>query len=418
MHLIEELSWRGLIQDMTAGTTELLQKEVVKGYIGFDPTADSLHIGSLLPILLLVHLQRSGHHPVAVVGGATGRIGDPSGKSAERTLLDEASLQHNLSRIRQQIEHILKQSGKPYTIVNNDEWFREMKFIDFARDIGKHITVNYMMAKESVKKRMEAGLSFTEFSYQLMQAYDFYYLFTHYDCKLQMGGADQWGNITTGIELIRKLTGREAYGFTCPLLTRSDGSKFGKSESGENIWLDPQKTSPYQFYQFWINLADTDAEKMIKIFTFLSQQEIDELIQKHRAHPEERVLQKRLAEEITRFLHGKEGYEQAIQTTQKLFGKKDFSIPDESELKTMQGVERIALPFPDQDVELIALLAEKTNIFPSRGEVRRMIQNGGLYLNKQKVSDATSIIHREDLLYGKYLLIQKGKKHHYLIEFT
>jgi len=418
MHLIEELSWRGLIQDMTAGTTELLQKEVVKGYIGFDPTADSLHIGSLLPILLLVHLQRSGHHPVAVVGGATGRIGDPSGKSAERTLLDEASLQHNLSRIRQQIEHILKQSGKPYTIVNNDEWFREMKFIDFARDIGKHITVNYMMAKESVKKRMEAGLSFTEFSYQLMQAYDFYYLFTHYDCKLQMGGADQWGNITTGIELIRKLTGREAYGFTCPLLTRSDGSKFGKSESGENIWLDPQKTSPYQFYQFWINLADADAEKMIKIFTFLSQQEIDELIQKHRAHPEERVLQKRLAEEITRFLHGKEGYEQAIQTTQKLFGKKDFSIPDESELKTMQGVERIALPFPDQDVELIALLAEKTNIFPSRGEVRRMIQNGGLYLNKQKVSDATSIIHREDLLYGKYLLIQKGKKHHYLIEFT
>ncbi|SFV33408.1 tyrosine--tRNA ligase [Thermoflavifilum thermophilum] len=417
MHLIEELSWRGLIQDISTGTTELLQKEVVKGYIGFDPTADSLHIGSLLPLLLLVHLQRSGHHPVAVVGGATGRIGDPSGKSAERTLLDETSLQHNLSSIRQQIEHILKQSGKPYTIVNNDEWFREMKFIDFARDIGKHITVNYMMAKESVKKRMEAGLSFTEFSYQLMQAYDFYYLFTHYDCKLQMGGADQWGNITTGIELIRKLTGKEAYAFTCPLLTRSDGSKFGKSESGENIWLDPQKTSPYQFYQFWINLADADAEKMIKIFTFLSQQEINELIQKHRAHPEERVLQKRLAEEITRFLHGEEGYEQAIQTTQKLFGKKDFSIPDESELKTMEGVERISIPFPDQDVELITLLAEKTSIFPSRGEVRRMIQNGGLYLNKQKVSDVTKIIHREDLLYGKYLLIQKGKKHHYLIEF-
>lgn len=418
MHLIEELSWRGLIQDFTAGTTEWLQNHTVKGYIGFDPTADSLHIGSLLPILLLVHLQRAGHHPIALVGGGTGRIGDPSGKSTERTLLDEENLQHNLSCIRHQIEHILQQTGKPYTILNNDEWFREMKFIDFARDIGKHITVNYMMAKESVKKRMESGLSFTEFTYQLMQAYDFYYLFTRYNCTLQMGGADQWGNITTGIELIRKLTGKEAYAFTCPLLTRSDGSKFGKSESGENIWLDPQKTSPYQFYQFWINLADADAEKMIKIFTFLSQEEIQEIVETHRVHPEQRTLQKKLAAEITRFVHGDEGLSQALQTTQQLFSKTSGALPSESELQTMEGVERISLPYTDQDIELINLLAEKTHIFPSKGEVRRMIQNGGLYLNKQKVTDASKMIQRDDLLYGKYLLIQKGKKHHYLIEFT
>lgn len=418
MHLIEELSWRGLIQDMTPGMAELLHQQTVKGYIGFDPTADSLHIGSLLPLILLVHLQRSGHHPIAVVGGGTGRIGDPSGKSVERTLLDEQTLQYNLSRIEQQIKHILQKAGKPYTIVNNDEWFKEMKFIDFARDIGKHITVNYMMAKESVKKRLESGLSFTEFTYQLMQAYDFYYLFTHYDCQLQMGGADQWGNITTGIELIRKLTGKEAYAFTCPLLTRTDGSKFGKSESGENIWLDPQKTSPYQFYQFWINLTDADAEKMIKIFTFLNQEEIDLLIDSHRQQPDKRILQKKLAEEVTRFVHGDEGLQQAIETTSKLFGKTTDVLPDESELKTMEGVERMVLPYADHHVELLTLLTEKTKIFPSRGEARRMIQNGGLYLNKQKVMDTSKNIHHEDLLYGKYLLIQKGKKHYYLIEFT
>ncbi|MCL6525110.1 MAG: tyrosine--tRNA ligase [Thermoflavifilum sp.] len=417
MDLIEELNWRGLIQDMTAGTAEWIHKEQVKGYIGFDPTADSLHIGSLLPIILLKHLQRAGHHPIAVVGGGTGKIGDPSGKSTERTLLDETTLQHNLLSIKQQIAQLLGQSGQPYTIVNNDEWFGQMKFIEFARDIGKHITVNYMLAKESVKKRLEGGISFTEFTYQLMQAYDFYYLFTHYNCKLQMGGADQWGNITTGIELIRKLTNQEAYALTCPLLTKSDGTKFGKSESGENIWLDPQKTSPYQFYQFWINLSDADASRMIKIFTFLSQDEIDALTKKHQLHPEQRILQKKLAEETTLLVHGEAGLQQALSTTASLFAKHTDKLPSEEELHQMEGVEKIYLPH-FHETDLVSLLAEYTHIFPSKGEARRMIQNGGVYLNKQKVTDIAKKIQLSDLLYQKYLLIQKGKKNHYLIEFS
>jgi tyrosyl-tRNA synthetase len=425
MNLIEELRWRGLIQDIMPGTEEQLNREMTSGYVGFDPTADSLHIGSLVPILLLVHLQRAGHKPFALVGGATGMVGDPSGKSQERNLLSEEVLNRNLEGVKKQLKKFLDfDSDKPNCaeMVNNYDWFRNMNFLQFIRDTGKHITVNYMMSKDSVRKRIESegGISFTEFTYQLIQGYDFYWLYEHKNCKLQMGGSDQWGNITTGTELIRRKAGGEAFAFTCPLLTKADGGKFGKTEQG-NIWLDPEKTTPYQFYQFWLNAADADAEKWIKIFTFLDQQEIEQLINEHKADPSRRALQKRLAKELTLFVHNEAGYQQALDTTEKLFSQQNASIESlgVEDLEQMEGIEKIVFPHAKirEGINVVNLLAEAT-VFPSKGEARKMIQNGGVSLNRQKVSDPAQTISAENLLHGKYLLIQKGKKNYYLLSAT
>jgi len=420
MNLIEELRWRGLVQDIMPGTEEQLMKEMTSGYIGFDPTADSLHIGSLVPILLLVHLQKAGHKPVALVGGATGMVGDPSGKSEERNLLNEDVLKKNQAGVKKQLEKFLDfDASKPNAalMVNNYDWFKDMNFLTFIRDVGKHITVNYMMAKESVRKRIEGetGLSFTEFTYQLIQGYDFYWLYTHYNCKLQMGGSDQWGNITTGAELIRRKAGSEAFAFTCPLLTKADGGKFGKTEKG-NIWLDSEKTSPYQFYQFWLNAADEDAKKWIKIFTFLSKEEIDDLIAVHEDDASQRLLQKRLAKEITTFVHNEAGLNKAIETTEKLFA--DHNAPAESlseeDLESMQGVINFEVDTKILNgIDVVSFLAE-TNIFPSKSEARKMIQNGGVSINRKKISDIQMIIDSSLLLHEKYLLVQKGKKNYYL----
>jgi tyrosyl-tRNA synthetase len=422
MNLIEELRWRGLIQDIMPGTEEQLNKELTAGYVGFDPTADSLHIGSLVPILLLVHLQKAGHKPIALVGGATGMVGDPSGKSQERNLLSEDVLAVNLDGIQKQLRRFLDfDSGKPTAaeMVNNYDWFKGFSFLNFIRDVGKHITVNYMMSKDSVRKRIESetGISFTEFTYQLIQGYDFYWLYQNKNCKLQMGGSDQWGNITTGTELVRRKAGGEAFAFTCPLLTKSDGGKFGKSEGG-NVWLDAEKTSPFQFYQFWLNAADADAEKWIKIFTFLGQGEIEQLIEEHHQDASKRILQKRLAQELTIFVHGEEEYQKAIETTNKLFAQQ--SAPAESlsvaDLENMQGIVRIeyAREKLSTGIDAVSLLAE-TGIFPSKGEARKMIQNGGVSINRNKIEAPTDIVSDTLLLHGKYLLIQKGKKHYYLL---
>lgn len=422
MNLIEELRWRGMIQDIMPGTEEQLLKEQTSAYIGFDPTAESLHIGSLVPILLLVHLQKAGHKPYALVGGATGMIGDPTGKSEERNLLSEDVLQRNQAGIKSQLEKFLEfDESKPNAavMVNNYDWFKEMNFLDFIRDTGKHITVNYMMAKESVKKRIESenGISFTEFTYQLIQGYDFYWLYKHHNCKLQMGGSDQWGNITTGTELIRRKTGGEAFAFTCPLLKKSDGGKFGKSEKG-NVWLDAEKTSPYQFYQFWVNAADDDAKKWIKIFTFLPKETIETLIQQHDENAAQRLLQKTLAKEVTLFVHGEEGLKQAIETTEKLFTNQ--SAPAESlseeDLESMEGVVKIDYDITklNNGIDIISFLTE-TNIFPSRGEARKMILNGGVSINREKVNLQTSV-DASVLLHQKYLLVQKGKKNYYLVK--
>jgi tyrosyl-tRNA synthetase len=420
MNLIEELRWRGLVQDIMPGTEEQLMKEMTSGYIGFDPTADSLHIGSLVPILLLVHLQKAGHKPVALVGGATGMVGDPSGKSEERNLLNEDVLKKNQAGVKKQLEKFLDfDASKPNAalMVNNYDWFKDMNFLTFIRDVGKYITVNYMMAKESVRKRIEGetGLSFTEFTYQLIQGYDFYWLYTHYNCKLQMGGSDQWGNITTGAELIRRKAGSEAFAFTCPLLTKADGGKFGKTEKG-NIWLDSEKTSPYQFYQFWLNAADEDAKKWIKIFTFLSKEEIDDLIAVHEDDASQRLLQKRLAKEITTFVHNEAGLNKAIETTEKLFA--DHNAPAESlseeDLESMQGVINFEVDTKILNgIDVVSFLSE-TNIFPSKSEARKMIQNGGVSINRKKISDIQMIIDSSLLLHEKYLLVQKGKKNYYL----
>src|SRR5215217_4940985 len=385
MNLIEELRWRGLIQDITPGTEEQLNKEMTSGYIGFDPTADSLHIGSLVPILILVHMQRAGHKPFALVGGATGMVGDPSGKSQERNLLSEDTLQKNQEGVRKQLRKFLDfDPGSPTAaeMVNNYDWFKEMNFLQFIRDVGKHITVNYMMSKDSVRKRIESetGISFTEFTYQLIQGYDFYWLYHHKNCKLQMGGSDQWGNITTGSELIRRKTGGEAFAFTCPLITKADGGKFGKTEAG-NIWLDAEKTSPYQFYQFWLNAADADAEKWIKIFTFLDKEEIEALIKEHQNDASRRVLQKKLAEELTVFVHGKEEYEKAIETTEKLFSKQNLSIETLSleDLEGIEGIIKIDIEKNklEEGIDVVSFLAN-TQILPSKGEARKMVQNGGI----------------------------------------
>lgn len=422
MNLIEELRWRGLIQDIMPGTEDQLLKESTSGYVGFDPTADSLHIGSLVPILLLVHLQKAGHKPFALVGGATGMVGDPSGKSQERNLLSEQVLQKNLEGVKKQLRKFLDfDSGKPSAaeMVNNYDWFKGMQFLDFIRDVGKHITVNYMMSKDSVRKRIESetGISFTEFTYQLIQGYDFYWLYTNKNCKLQMGGSDQWGNITTGAELIRRKAGGQAFAFTCPLLTKADGGKFGKTEQG-NVWLDPTKTSPYEFYQFWLNAADEDAEKWIRIFTFLSKPEIENLISEHRKDQSKRLLQKALAKELTLFVHGENEYNEALETTAKLFSHQQASADSLSveDLENMQGIIRINYPLDKltSGVDVVSFLAE-TNIFPSKGEARKMIQNGGVSINRNKVEQVSDVVKNDSLLHNKYLLIQKGKKHYYLL---
>jgi len=423
MNLIEELRWRGMIQDMMPGTEEQLKKEMTSAYIGFDPTSDSLHIGSLVPILLLVHLQKAGHKPFALVGGATGMVGDPSGKSEERNLLNEEQLQINLSGIRGQLGRFLDFNPalpNAAEIVNNYDWFKNISFIDFLRDTGKHITVNYMMAKDSVKKRIEGdtGISYTEFAYQLMQGYDFYWLYQHKNCKLQMGGSDQWGNITTGTELIRRKAGGEAFAFTCPLMTKADGGKFGKTEKG-NIWLDPQKTSPYQFYQFWLNAADADAEKWIRIFSFLPKTAIDSLIETHRQDPGARNLQKTLAKEITVFVHGEDEYRKAVETTEKLFANQNATAESLSidDLENMEGVVKFdyAADKMTAGVDIVSFLAE-TGILSSKGEARKTVQGGGISINRNKVSDIAFVVGKDLLLHKQYLLVQKGKKNYYLVK--
>jgi tyrosyl-tRNA synthetase len=421
MLLLEELKWRGMIQDIIPGTAEQLSREMTSGYIGFDPTADSLHIGSLVPILLLVHLQKAGHRPVALVGGATGMVGDPSGKSEERNLLDEETLQQNLAGIRKQLEKYLDFNPdlpNAAVMVNNYDWFRNMHFLDFIRDVGKHITVNYMMAKDSVKKRLEgaSGMSFTEFSYQLVQGYDFYWLYKNMNCKLQMGGSDQWGNITTGTELIRRKAGGEAFAFTCPLLTKSDGGKFGKTEKG-NIWLDPVRTSPYQFYQFWLNAADDDAKKWIRIFTFLAGEAIEALIAEQEKNPGERILQKTLAREVTVFIHGRAEFEAALKTTEKLFaGAGSIESLSEADLHAMEGIVQSEYSRSRlmTGVDVVSFLAE-TGVLPSKGEARKLILNGGVSINRQKVENVQFNVDAHLLLHDQYILVQKGKRNFYLV---
>jgi tyrosyl-tRNA synthetase len=424
MTLIQELRWRGMIQDIMPGTEELFEKEQVSGYIGFDPTSDSLHIGSLVPILLLVHLQKAGHKPYALVGGATGMVGDPSGKSEERNLLSEETLAHNIAGVKKQLAHFLNfdsTQANAAEMVNNYDWFKDFNFLSFIREVGKHITVNYMMAKDSVKKRIEGdtGMSFTEFTYQLIQGYDFYWLYKNKNCKVQMGGSDQWGNITTGTELIRRKIGGEAYAFTCPLIKKADGGKFGKTEKG-NIWLDATKTSPYQFYQFWLNASDEDATSWIKIFTLLAPTQIDTLISEHSVAPQQRILQKALAAELTRFVHSEADLKFAIEATEILFGNATTevlqSLNETQLLQVMEGVPKVTIPLATlhEGYDLINLLAD-TAIFPSKGEARKMWQGGGLGINKEKISPETTHITTAHLLQGKYVLIQKGKKNYYLV---
>src|SRR5438105_5015737 len=431
MSMIEELRWRGMIQDIMPGTEEQLTREMTTAYIGFDPTADSLHIGSLVPIMLLVHLQKAGHKPIALVGGATGMVGDPSGKSEERNLLSENTLLFNQEGVRKQLMQFLQfdsSRSNGAEMVNNYDWFKDMSFLTFIRDVGKHITVNYMMAKESVRKRIsqrasgegDAGMSFTEFTYQLVQGYDYYWLYTHKNCKLQMGGSDQWGNILTGTELIRRKSGGEAFGFTCPLITKADGGKFGKTEQG-NIWLDPKRTTPYQFYQFWLNASDADAEKWIRIFTFLTLEEIEEITNTHNQGPDQRLLQKRLAEEVTLFIHGKGELQKAIETTQKLFSNQTSSAESLSvaDLESLEGVVKSDYDKSklNSGIDIVGFLAE-TNVFPSKGEARKTIQGGGVTINRKKVSDVHMTIDNSLLLHNKYILVQKGKKNYYLVKLV
>ena len=423
MNLVAELKWRGTIQDIMPGTEDQLNKEMTTGYIGFDPTSDSLHIGSLVPILLLVHLQRAGHKPIALVGGATGMIGDPSGKSEERNFLSEEQLQKNLDGIKKQLEQFLDfDVSKPNAaeMANNYDWFKNISFIQFLRDAGKHITVNYMMAKDSVRKRIEgdSGISYTEFAYQLMQGYDFYWLYQHKNCKLQMGGSDQWGNITTGTEFIRRKAGGEAFALTCPLLTKSDGGKFGKSEQG-NVWLSADKTTPYNFYQFWLKATDADAENWIKIFTFLPKETIDQLIKDHRKDAAARLLQKTLAKEVTIFVHGEEEYRKAVETTEKLFQQQN--APAESlsleDLEKMTGVTKFdyELTKVQDGIDIVTFLAE-SKIFPSKGEARKMVQGGGISLNRKKVENIQLTVDASLLLHGQYILVQKGRNNYYLVK--
>lgn len=427
MNFVDELKWRGMIHDIMPGTEELLNKEKTSGYIGFDPTADSLHIGHMVQVMLLVHFQRSGHTPIALVGGATGMIGDPSGKSEERNLLDEASLRKNQEAIKNQLSKFLdfqSDSGNRAVMVNNYDWMKEYSFLGFIRDIGKHITVNYMMSKDSVKKRIGSeskdGMSFTEFSYQLVQGTDFLHLFNNFNCKLQMGGSDQWGNIVTGTELIRRKAGGEAFALTCPLITKSDGTKFGKTESG-NVWLDPEKTTPYQFYQFWLNVSDEDAGKYIKIFTVLPHKEIEQIISEHSKAPHERLLQKKLAEEVTVMVHSREEYEGAVEASQILFGRGTTEslkkINENTFLSVFEGVPvfDVKMEILLKGVTIADLCTEHSQVFASKGELRRLIQGGGFSINKEKIDNPDAVVNNELLLNKKYLLIQKGKKNYFLI---
>lgn len=423
-NFVEELRWRGMLHDMIPGTEELLQKEIVSGYIGFDPTADSLGVGNLVQIMTLVHFQRAGHKPYALVGGATGMVGDPSGKSEERNLLSEDILQHNLQCQKAQLEKFLDFNAgeNAAVIVNNYDWFKDFGFLEFIRDIGKHITINYMLAKDSVKNRMDTGMSFTEFSYQLVQGYDFHFLNEKYGVKLQMGGSDQWGNITTGTELIRRLGGGEAFALTTPLIKKADGTKFGKSAGG-NIWLDPEKTSPYVFYQFWLNAADEDAENYIKIFSLKEREEIESIIAQHRESPHQRILQRNLAEEITTRVHSAEDQENALKASEILFGKAtEHSLRELNEktfLEVFDGVPQfeIAAGKLGDGMDIIDFSAGETEIFSSRGEARKMIQGNGFSINKNKVG-LDKKISRPDLINNRYILAQKGKKNYFLIRIT
>ncbi len=426
-HFIEELTWRGMVHDTMPGVEEHLAERMRSAYVGFDPTADSLHIGNLVPIMLLAHYQRCGHKPVALVGGATGMIGDPSGKSNERNLLDEATLRHNQEAIKNQLAHFLdfeSDADNAAELVNNYDWMKEFSFLDFIRDVGKHITVNYMMAKDSVKNRITSeaseGMSFTEFTYQLVQGYDFLHLFKANDCTIQMGGSDQWGNITTGTELIRRIGGGKGFAITCPLITKSDGSKFGKSEGG-NVWLDAKRTSPYKFYQYWLNSSDADAEKYIKIFTFLTQEDIDALIIEHKEAPHLRILQKRLAKEITSMVHSKEDCENAVKASTILFSKtfkEDIKTLDEATfLDVFEGVPQAELTKDDiiNGIDMIAALAAKTNFLASNGEARRALKENSVSVNKEKVKEDYSIT-AEDLIQDKYVILNKGKRNTYIIK--
>ena len=427
MNFVEELKWRGMISNIMPGTEEQLNKEMTSGYVGIDPTADSLHIGHLVGIMMLKHLQRSGHRPIALIGGATGMIGDPSMKSQERKLIDEDTLRHNQECIRRQLAKFLDfDSDAPNhaILVNNYDWMKDYGFLQFIRDIGKHITVNYMMAKDSVKKRLAAnadhGMSFTEFSYQLLQGYDFLHLFQTENCRLQMGGSDQWGNITTGTELIRRIDGGEAFAITCPLITKADGTKFGKTEGG-NVWLDPERTSPYKFYQFWLNVSDEDAAKYIKIFTDLSQEEIAELEAQQAQDPGLRPLQKRLAKEITIMVHSEQDYETAVEASQILFSNKAqdilHRIDEATLLSVFEGVPtfEVSRSLIEEGTPLSTLLTEHAAVFPSKGEMRKLTQGGGVSVNKEKLADPNTPASTDMLLNGKYILAQRGKKNYYLI---
>lgn len=427
MNFVEELRWRGMLHNIMPGTEELLDKEKVTAYVGFDPTADSLHIGHLCGIMILRHFQRHGHKPLALIGGATGMIGDPSGKSTERNLLDEDTLRHNQESIKKQLAKFLDfDSDLPNKaeLVNNYDWIKDFTFLDFARTVGKHITVNYMMAKESVQKRLNGeardGLSFTEFTYQLLQGYDFLYLYEYKNCKLQMGGSDQWGNITTGAELIRRTNGGEVFALTCPLITKADGTKFGKTEGG-NVWLDPRYTSPYKFYQFWLNVSDEDAARYIKVFTSLGLEEIESLIAKHAEAPHMRLLQKRLAEEVTVMVHSRQDYETAVEASNILFGNATSEalkkLDEDTLLAVFEGVPMFEVSRDELagGVKAVDLLVEKAAVFPSKGEMRKLVQGGGVSLNKEKLASFDQMITSADLLNGKYLIVQKGKKNYYLV---
>ena len=419
MNFVEELKWRGMIHDIMPGSQEQFEKEMTSAYIGFDPTADSLHIGSLVQIMILVHLQKCGHKPFALVGGATGMVGDPSGKSKERNLLDEKTLIRNLTSVQKQLEQFLDFDcgANSAEVVNNYDWFKEFNFLDFMRDVGKHMSVNYMMAKDSVKSRLETGMSFTEFSYQLVQGYDFYWLWKNKNCKVQLGGSDQWGNIVTGTELVRRKGGGKAFAVTTPLIKKADGGKFGKTESG-NVWLDKTKTSSYKFYQFWLNSTDDDAKNYIKILTLLSQEEIAKLTTEHEEAPHLRLLQKVIAEEVTTRVHSKEDLEMAIKASNILFGKSTAedlkSLDEETLLSVFEGVPQFEMNKADLGLGILDILAEKTKIFASKGESRRMIKSNAVSINKEKITEDVQLT-ENDLLNGKYILAQKGKKNYFLI---
>jgi tyrosyl-tRNA synthetase len=427
MNFVEDLKWRGMLFDMTPGTEEQLNKEMTTAYIGFDPTADSLHVGSFAQLMLLKRFQLAGHKPIVLVGGATGMIGDPSGRSQERNLLNEETLHKNQEGIKKQMKKFLDfDSGdnNAAVMVNNYDWMKEYSFLEFIRDVGKHITVNYMMSKDSVKKRLNSetkeGMSFTEFTYQLVQGYDFLWLYEHKNCKLQMGGSDQWGNITTGTELIRRKSEGDAFALTIPLITKADGGKFGKTEHG-NVWLDPERTTPYAFYQFWLNTSDEDAEKYIKVFTLLGKEDIEKLVAEHKEAPHNRILQKKLAEELTTMVHSNEDFGKAVEASQILFGQGTASqlknLDEKTFLEIFEGVPQFKIPrtILDKGINIIDLLTEKAAVFPSKGELRRTLQGNGLSINKEKTDNSELSVTTEFLIDGKYILVQKGKKNYFLI---